>query len=62
MFILIFIICFALILFTGLYLMKSNIDFIEHENKRYLKAINKLNQRLRSKKILSPYKLRGGKF
>ena len=47
MFIFIFIICFALILFTGLYLMKSNIDFIEHENKRYLKAINKVKPKVK---------------
>jgi len=47
MFTLIFIICFALILFTGLYLMKSNIDFIEHENKRYLKAINKVKPKFK---------------
>jgi hypothetical protein len=40
MFILIFIICFALILFTGLFLMKSNIDFIESENKRYYLPIS----------------------
>ena len=47
MFMFIFIICFALILFTGLFLMKSNIDFIESENKRYLKAINKVKPKVK---------------
>ena len=47
MFILIFIICFALILFTGLYLMRSTQDYIDYRNKEYLKAINKVKPKVK---------------
>jgi hypothetical protein len=42
MFMFIFIICISLIVFTGLFLMRSNLDFIESKNKAYLKTINKV--------------------
>ena len=42
MFMFIFIVCIALIVFTGLFLMRSNLDFIESKNKAYLKPINKV--------------------
>jgi len=43
----IFIIGIALIVFTGLFLMRSNIDFIESKNKAYLKSINKVKPKIK---------------
>jgi len=47
MFMFIFIVCIALIVFTGLFLMRSNLDFIESKNKAYLKSINKVKPKIR---------------
>jgi len=47
MFMFIFIICIALIVFTGLFLMRSNLDFIEYKNKAYLKSINKVKPKIK---------------
>jgi len=47
MFMFIFIICIALIILTGLFLMRSNLDFIEDKNKAYLKSINKVKPKIK---------------
>jgi hypothetical protein len=47
MFMFIFIVCIALIVFTGLFLMRSNLDFIESKNKAYLKSINKVKPKIK---------------
>ena len=43
----IFIIGIVLIVLIGLYLMKSNLDFIEYKNKDYLNPINKVKPKLK---------------
>lgn len=47
MFMFIFIVCIALIVFTGLFLMRANLDFIESKNKAYLKSINKVKPKIK---------------
>ena len=37
----------VLIVSIGLYLMKSNLDFIEYKNKEYLTPINKVKRKLK---------------
>ena len=37
----------VLIVSIGLYLMKSNLDFIEYKNKEYLNPINKVKPKLK---------------
>ena len=44
---LLFIIGIILIVSIGLYLMKSNLDFIDYKNKEYLRAINKVKPKIK---------------
>ena len=44
---LIFIIGIVSTVSIGLYLMKSNLDFIEYKNKEYLRAINKVKPKIK---------------
>ena len=37
----------VLIVSIGLYLMKSNLDFIEYKNKEYLNRINKVKPKIK---------------
>ena len=44
---LLFIIGIILIVSIGLYLMKSNLDFINYKNKEYLNPINKVKPKIK---------------